>query len=71
MFIFVSIMHMIDCIAVPDEASSKGYVSVRKSIKYVMLYILKNICVILLDQPTDRQGSLKPKIKLMQKKLSQ
>ena len=45
MFIFVSIMHMIDCIAAPDEVSSKDYVSVRKSIKYVMLYILKNICV--------------------------
>ena len=41
MFIFVSIMHMIDCIAAPDEVSSKDYVSVRKSIKYVMLYILK------------------------------
>ena len=49
MFIFVSIMHMIDCIAAPDEVSSKDYVSVRKSIKYVMLYILKNICVTLLD----------------------
>ena len=38
---FCIFMHMADCIAIPDDVSSKVHVSVQKSVKYVMLYILK------------------------------